>query len=590
MSADLMEVFGPYLLLRPLGRGGMGVVYTARTQDDLRPLVALKRMRADADVPTFRERFEHECALALRLRHPHLLETLEAGSLDGQLFVASELIRGQDLASIVHRLGTEGHGMPAAGAARVLADVLAALRYVHTAVEDDGRPLRLLHRDVTPGNVLVGYDGRSHLADFGLARSLLTDPLGLTATGTVLGTPRYMAPELFNGVPATVQSDLYAVGALAYCMLTGQGPYPGGPKEVITALLEGPPPPLSALRQDLPPRFTAVVTRLMDRRPEARFASAAEATLHLNDAVAREGLGVSHAALGTWLGALFEEERARQSRQWTRDLAVHVPRAAAPRPVTRVLPAAPGPLSGELEVWADAADEGALDGETQLSGVAPLAPLEADPEPDTAKQLVPFGALDLGVLPTIVPATAPPTAPMRPEELDTLSEGGRRKAPFTAAAERLPRAAPARRAEGPGTPPEGAPVVRAASAVRGPQITAHPGPTPPLARAGRAPVLLAVALVAGLGGAAVSRLGVGRGPSPAEQVALSERVGAAKARLGAVPDSARRGDLEAILVEARALVRDGEVARAPGAPGAGGGGPRGGRGGGWPGSCSSCRP
>ena len=81
-----MEVFGPYLLLRPLGRGGMGVVYTARTQDSLHPLVALKRMRADADVPTFRERFEHECALALRLRHPHLLETLDAGALDRPAF------------------------------------------------------------------------------------------------------------------------------------------------------------------------------------------------------------------------------------------------------------------------------------------------------------------------------------------------------------------------------------------------------------------------------------------------------------------------------------------------------------------------
>lgn len=537
-----MEVFGPYLLLRPLGRGGMGVVYTARTQDSLHPLVALKRMRADADVPTFRERFEHECALALRLRHPHLLETLDAGALDGQLYVASELIRGQDLASIVFRLGEQGQGMPVAGVARVLADVLSALRYVHTAVEDDGRPLKLVHRDVTPGNVLVGYDGRAHLADFGLARSLLTDPLALTATGTILGTPRYMAPELLHGVQATPRTDLYAVGVLAYAMLTGQGPYPGGPKEVINGILDGPPTPLAALRRDVPPRFLLLVEALMAREPEGRPESAAQAALQLAEVISAEGLGAGHGALGAWLGRLFDVERARQERQYAQDLSAQLPATTTPRPVTRVLPASRRPFSGEDQLPTATPD---LPDATQLAGVVPLAALEADMEPDTARDRLP----DFGLYPTIVPVSA---AGPRPEELDTYPGNGPLLARPAIARPPVVDAAPTR----PMRAADPAPDVPARASPTLP--VAPPTVAPPAPRRGpmRLAVVLAVGLLAGLTGALVAR--VRPEPPQVDMMALSERVGAAQARVAVLSDPERRQALEAVLAEARARVRAGE--------------------------------
>ncbi|MEM7677384.1 MAG: serine/threonine-protein kinase, partial [Myxococcota bacterium] len=195
-----MEPFGPYLLLRVLGRGGMGVVYVARSRLPGHPIVALKRLRADAaQVPSFRERFEHECALALRLRHPRLVHVLDAGKVGDIPYIASELVLGMNVATIARRLLSLRRRAPLKIAVRVMLDMLAGLDYVHQAHEPDGRPLQLVHRDVTPGNVLVGYDGISRLADFGLAKSQLTEQLQLTATGMILGTPKFLAPEVAQG-------------------------------------------------------------------------------------------------------------------------------------------------------------------------------------------------------------------------------------------------------------------------------------------------------------------------------------------------------------------------------------------------------
>src|SRR5262249_56621881 len=154
---------------------------------------------------------------------------------------------------------------------RLLIDALAGLSYVHGAREPDGRPLMLVHRDVTPGNVLVGYDGVARVGDFGLAKSLLTERSKLTNHGEILGTPHYLAPEVIRGEGASPVSDLYGLGAVMYRFLTGVAPHQGTTAEVLLKVLSEQPRPLSDLRPDLPPWLVAFIHRMLEndssRRP-----------------------------------------------------------------------------------------------------------------------------------------------------------------------------------------------------------------------------------------------------------------------------------------------------------------------------------
>ena len=350
------EPFGPYLLLRPLGRGGMGVVYVARSRRTDHPILAVKRLRADAaQVPSFRERFDHECALALRLRHPRVVHALDAGEVDGVPYVASELIAGQDIGAIAERLSQEGRGAPIKVAIRVVIDMLAALDYVHQAHEPTGRPLQLVHRDVTPGNVLVGYDGISRLADFGLAKSFLTEQLQLTVTGTILGTPKFLAPEVALGESAGPRSDLYGLGAVIYRLLVGRGPYDGDAREALEGVLSGPPRAIDTLRPDLPAWFVDTVKRLMARDPQDRPSSARIAGMHLVKEARRADALLPRNRVGQWLKDLFSEEWNRASDNMKRDLAVDVSLVPAGEG-TRVLKAANAPLKAP-DVAATAGDE-----------------------------------------------------------------------------------------------------------------------------------------------------------------------------------------------------------------------------------------
>ncbi|MBI4819406.1 MAG: serine/threonine protein kinase [Deltaproteobacteria bacterium] len=307
-----LERFGPFIVVRPLGRGGMGEVFVARTpwKDD--PVAAVKRLRPDvARVTTFTERFRHEAELAVRLHHPNLVGTINVGSVDGQPYVASQLIMGKDTGVVADRLRERRLGAPVAVVIRLLLDVLGALAYVHGA-RADGKWLALVHRDVTPGNVLVGYDGVARLADFGLAKSLLTEERNLTGHGEILGTPHYLAPEIIQGEKAAPVSDIYGLGAVTYRVLTGLAPHQGTTAEVLFKALSERPRPLGDLRPDLPLWFIEIVHKMLEPDRKKRPYDAALLARQLESRAQQEKLRLQHASVGRWLGQLFTEERDRE--------------------------------------------------------------------------------------------------------------------------------------------------------------------------------------------------------------------------------------------------------------------------------------
>ena len=251
-----------YELVEVVGRGAMGEVWVAQ---DLRldRRVAVKVLRAPVALdPALRTRFGAEARAAARLNHPNVVTVFDSGDQDGTLFLVMELLPGRTLADEL----AEGPLDPKR-AQTVGVEVLGGLAACHHA--------GILHRDIKPANVLLAADGTARLADFGIAKSI--EGGDATATGIVLGTLAYLAPERLAGHAATAQSDLYAVGAVLYEALAGRKPFTAeAPLAGLRAIDRLPPPPLSDLRPELDPALAAAVERAMARDPSDRFASAGE--------------------------------------------------------------------------------------------------------------------------------------------------------------------------------------------------------------------------------------------------------------------------------------------------------------------------
>lgn len=300
----------------------MGEVLLAHTSWPESPLAAVKRLRPDvARVHTFAERFRHEAELAVRLSHPNVVGTLGVGTVGHRLYVASELVLGRDVGRIADRLRQQGQGGPAAVGLRILIDALTGLAYVHSAKEIDGTPLELVHRDITPGNILIGYDGRARVADFGLAKSLLSEGSQLTKRGEILGTPHYLSPELVRGEEATPAADIYGLGAVLYRFFTGVAPFQGTTSEILSQVLSGKPRPLKEMRPDLPSWIISLINRMLNPAVEWRPDNAQALASEIIEVAQKHHMLIARTLIAQWLrrffGPEYEQETAEHDR-WMR--------------------------------------------------------------------------------------------------------------------------------------------------------------------------------------------------------------------------------------------------------------------------------
>lgn len=259
------RAFGEYELLEELGRGGMGVVYRA-WQPSLQRSVALKMLLAGPFAsPEFAERFRREAQAAARLRHPGLAAIFDAGECDGQAFYTMELVEGRTLADVVREK------LPAPREAAVLLEKTArAVGHAHAQ--------GVLHRDLKPSNILLSADGEPKVADFGLARVMegAGADAGLTLSTTLLGSPPYMAPEQAAGQPSSEATDVYALGAVLYELLTGRPPHQGSsPQEILTHVREATVVEPRRLVPSLPRDLETVCLKCLEREPARRYAGAA---------------------------------------------------------------------------------------------------------------------------------------------------------------------------------------------------------------------------------------------------------------------------------------------------------------------------
>jgi len=256
---------GKYRLERRLGMGGMAEVYLARQRGlgGFERRVAIKRPLPHAlDEPSFLSMFIDEAKLAAHLHHPNIVETYEVDRAGGTTFIAMEFIDGDSLRTLLRASRSVGEPVPIAIVLAIVDALLRALGYAHAAVDGSGARLGIVHRDVSPGNLLVANDGRIKLADFGVARS--TARLHVTQTGVVKGTLAYMAPEQASAAAVDARSDLFAAGAILCECLSGSPPYPSGPPVQMA-----PPRPVDATRA-----LGAVIERAIAWRPADRYEDA----------------------------------------------------------------------------------------------------------------------------------------------------------------------------------------------------------------------------------------------------------------------------------------------------------------------------
>jgi eukaryotic-like serine/threonine-protein kinase len=305
-NPQVATTFGKYQLIERLAAGGMGEVHLARltgAKGFEKQLVIKRVLPHLADDPEFLSQFLDEARLAATLNHPNVAQIFELGEIDGTWYLAMEYVRGQDLRKILRRANGP---LPLGIAARIISNAAAGLDYAHKATDANGRALNVVHRDVSPHNLLVGFDGAVKLIDFGIARA--ANRAQRTVSGALRGKVPYLSPEMVDGEPVDHRTDIFSLGIVLWESLTG-APLFRAPSEPVTlkrvsACQVAAPSSLNPL---VPAPLDAICLRALERSPERRYPEAAAFRLELEGFIVQARLQASAAHLERYLRELFSQ-------------------------------------------------------------------------------------------------------------------------------------------------------------------------------------------------------------------------------------------------------------------------------------------
>ncbi|MCB9590387.1 MAG: protein kinase [Polyangiaceae bacterium] len=325
---------GEYQLLERLGVGGMAEVYVATRSGPhgFVKRVALKCMLPELLQDTrFVEMFCDEARVMASLHHPNLVQVLDFGEVDGRLFMALEYVDGLSCAKLLRAVAAKGKRFPHGAALYIAGEVLSGLAYAHEHCDEQGRMLGLVHRDVSPGNILIGRTGEVKLTDFGILKSEVLDRR--TLPGELKGKLGYMSPEQVIGGEVDARSDLFTLGIVLAEMLLARPLFPGRNElDVLSRIYDGDLGVLERHGSALPPVLHELLRRALARDPRDRFAGAREFREEVHAAMARLGLAPNDTVLLPWL----HEARVLPNQSGTRPRvsadAARVPRPRLPNP------------------------------------------------------------------------------------------------------------------------------------------------------------------------------------------------------------------------------------------------------------------
>ncbi|MDX2021857.1 MAG: serine/threonine-protein kinase [Deltaproteobacteria bacterium] len=344
MTADeFPRKFGPYVLLKPLARGGMGALYLALTGErSMQKLCVIKTALHHLADKGYLQRFRDEAKVVVRLSHGNLVSVFDAGQIQGELFLAMDFIEGKDLRAVWNRCAQKGIAFPVDVAVHITKELVRGLGYAHSF-----SGLNLVHRDVSPPNLLLSYSGEVKLTDFGLASSTLK--LEKTAPGVIYGKVSYMAPEQARGEPLDGRTDLYAAGVMLWELLTGRQLFPattgiaglGGEDDLLDRVRSPKVPAPSSKTGRVPPELDAIVIKALASDPADRYQTGEEFRTALAAFLAKTSPATDGEHVAAFLRRLFVDDIAKEKA--SRELLMGMGGSLLPKMGTPVAPQPPDP-------------------------------------------------------------------------------------------------------------------------------------------------------------------------------------------------------------------------------------------------------
>lgn len=312
MKGPEANILGKYRLIAELGHGGMAEVYLAVVQGPagFNKLVVIKQIRPQlATDPEFLSMFLDEARLAARLSHPNVVQTNEVGQEGDRYFIAMEYLEGQPLNRVLHRIGRDG-GLTLTMHLRIIIDMLVGLHHAHELTDFDGTPLNVVHRDVTPHNVFVTYDGQVKVVDFGIAKAMNSS--AETRLGVVKGKVAYMAPEQARGERVDRRADIFSAGVMLWEAATGRRLWKGIPDlTVLHRLINGDIPSPRDIDPEVPEGLEKIVMKALALRREDRYSTSVELATALEELLDSMNDKSSLREVGKLVARHFEENRAK---------------------------------------------------------------------------------------------------------------------------------------------------------------------------------------------------------------------------------------------------------------------------------------
>ncbi|QSQ21815.1 protein kinase [Pyxidicoccus parkwayensis] len=307
---------GRYELVHPLGQGGMGEVFLAKISGAAgfeKPCIVKTILPALLKDRQFLDRFHHEAKVLVHLVHSSIAQVYDMGEADGTYYMALEYVAGVDLAYLLEQARAQGVAVPVPVALFIGQRMAEGLGYAHRKVGTDGTPLGIVHRDVSPHNVMVSYEGEVKVIDFGLAKSAARSKY--TLPSTVMGKLGYMSPEQVRAEPLDHRSDIYSSGVVVWEMLAGRPLIPHGTVgEMMAAMSQPVVPSLSEARPEVDAALESVVRRALEAKPDTRYSRSDEWARALNGELVRTGAAVGAEEVGNFVRALCPEAFASQRK------------------------------------------------------------------------------------------------------------------------------------------------------------------------------------------------------------------------------------------------------------------------------------
>lgn len=272
----MSQSFGRYNVIEPLAKGGMAQVYRAKTQQGR--VFTLKKILKDfSDNEEFIKMFLEEAKLSLSMKHPNVIRVLDFGQIEGSYFLAMEYVFGRDLSAVLKRCAEMKIFIPIDVVCEIIIQCCYGLHYAHSMTDSFGQPLNIVHRDISPPNILVSYNGDVKILDFGIAKAVSSSRREQTRSGVLKGKFSYMSPEQASGKPIDAQSDVFSLGTVFYELLTSRNLfYKPDEMETLEGVKKADIPSIRKVRPDIPGDLEKIVLKALALKQKNRFQTAGE--------------------------------------------------------------------------------------------------------------------------------------------------------------------------------------------------------------------------------------------------------------------------------------------------------------------------